>query len=264
MAKYSVKTDKHILYQHSVQSADAEVDFIDRLYKKTYGRAATLFREDFCGTQLISCEWVKMRPKNVAYGIDLHKPTLAWGLKHNISKLPKGAAARVHQVNKNVLEVSAPKMHVIGAFNFSYFIFKERRDLVAYFSAVRKSLAPKGMFVCDAYGGWESQQVMKEKTKIKNFTYIWEQAVYNPINDHTVCHIHFKFKNGTMVKRAFTYDWRLWTLGGVRDALLDAGFAMADVYWEDEDNKGEGTGIYRKRKSAENSPGWNAYMVALP
>lgn len=264
MSKFNHKTDKFILYQAAVQSADCEVEFIDRVYHKEYGTRPTLFREDFCGTQLISCEWVKMRPKNVAYGVDLHKPTLAWGLKHNISRLSKREAARVHQVRQDVRQVMSPKVHLVGAFNFSYFIFKARRDLLAYFTAVRKSLLPKGMFICDAYGGWESQQVMKEKTKLKGFTYIWEQSAYNPINDHTMCHISFKFPNGKMMKRAFTYDWRLWTLGDVQDAMLDAGFSHTEVYWEDEDDNGEGNGVYRVRKKADNSPGWNAYIVAVP
>lgn len=264
MPRYSHKTDKHILYQEAVQSADAEVEFIDRLYRKAYGRPATLFREDFCGTQLISCEWAKLRPRNISYGVDLCRKTLAWGLRHNISRLPERVARRVHQLNKNVLEVTRPKMEIIGAFNFSYFIFKHRCDLLAYFRAVRRSLLPKGLFVCDAYGGWESQQVMKEKTKLKGFTYIWDQAVYNPINDHTVCHIHFKFPNGKMMKRAFTYDWRLWSLGDIQDTMLDAGFRETEVYWEDEDEDGEGTGVYRKRARADNSPGWNAYIVGHP
>ncbi|RIK68897.1 MAG: SAM-dependent methyltransferase [Planctomycetota bacterium] len=264
MPKYTHKTDKFILYQAAVQSPDCEAEFVDRVYWNEYGTRAALFREDFCGTQLISCEWVKLRPKNVAYGVDLHKPTLAWGLKHNISRLPPRQAARVHQVRQDVRHVITPKVHLVGAFNFSYFIFKRRRDLLAYFTAVRKSLLPRGLFVCDAYGGWESQQVIKEKTRLKGFTYVWEQSAYNPINDHTMCHITFKFPNGKSIKRAFTYDWRLWTLGEIQDALIDAGFARTEVYWEDEDKNGDGNGVYRVRKKADNSPGWNAYIVAVP
>lgn len=255
MPRYSKKTDKHVLYQLAVQSADAEADFIDRAYRKAYGSTPTHFREDFCGTQLISCEWARMRPRNVAYGVDLHKATLAWGRRHNIARLSPRERARVHQIHADVRRVTRPKVHIVGAFNYSFFVFKERRDLVTYFKAVRRSLLPRGLFVCDAYGGWESQQVMKERTKIKGFTYVWDQAAYNPVNDHTRCHIHFKFKDGTTMKRAFTYDWRLWTLGEIRDALADAGFSSTSVYWEEDD-------VYRERRRADNSPAWNAYIVA--
>lgn len=263
--KYTARTaDKHELYQKSVQSPEAEVEFVARIYKKHYGATATHLREDFCGTALISCEWARRRRANHAYGVDLHKPTLDYARRHNIARLPDHAAARVHLIRKNVLHVTRPKVHVVGAFNFSYFIFKQRRELVAYFRSVRKSLQPKGLFVLDAYGGWEAQQEMEEKTRLNGFTYIWDQAVYNPTNDHAVCHIHFKFPDGTMLRRAFTYDWRLWSLGAIRDALIDAGFGATDVYWEGTDKNGDGDGVYRKSKKAENTPGWNAYIVALP
>lgn len=265
MPKYTAKTaDKFVLYQNAVQSPEAEVDFMDRLYRKAYGRTAQHFREDFCGTQLISCEWAKLRKENEAWGVDLDQPTLDWGRTHNISKLKPDVAARVHQLHQNVFHVIKPKVEIIGAFNFSYFIFKERRTLVTYFKAVRKSLASEGLFVLDCYGGWESQQVMQEKTKHDGFTYIWDQAAYDPITDHALCHIHFKFPDGTKMKNAFTYDWRLWTLGGIRDCLFDAGFTKTDVYWEGTTKQGEGDGQFRKTKEAENEPGWIAYIAAMP
>jgi len=78
-----------------------------------------------------------------------------------------------------------------------------------------------------------------------------------------VCHINFKLRDGTRMKKAFTYDWRLWTLPEMRELLLDAGFLSADVYvegWDDEED--ESDGIFRKRKYFENQEGWVAYVVA--
>jgi len=256
--------DKHVLYQLSVQSPEAEIDFIDRIYKKTFGKRATHFREDFCGTALICCEWVRRRKENVAYGIDLDEPTLEWGRRNNVIPLNGHGADRVHLIRNDVRHVTEPPVHVVGAFNFSYFLFKELHTLVDYFQQVRRSLPPDGMFILDAYGGWEAQEVMEESTKYKGFTYVWDQAEYNPINDHATCHIHFKFPDGSRMRKAFSYDWRLWTLGGVRDALKLAGFKSSDVFWEGTDKDGEGNGVYRNVKQAENCPGWNAYIVALP
>jgi len=264
MAKYTAKTaDKHELYQKAVQSPEAEVVFVDRVFRRRYGRAPSRFREDFCGTALISCEFVRRRAQNHAYGVDLHKPTQDWGRRHNVSRLSEDAAERVHLIHDDVRNVTRPRVEVVGAFNFSYFIFKERRDLVGYFKAVRSSLDREGLFILDAYGGYEAQQVMEEETKNSGFTYVWDQAAYNPINDHTVCHIHFKFPDGTQMRKAFSYDWRLWTLGSLRDALLDAGFETTEVYWEGSDADGEGNGSYRRQVKAENTPGWNAYIVAV-
>ena len=79
-----------------------------------------------------------------------------------------------------------------------------------------------------------------------------------------LCHIHFRFPDGTEIKKAFTYDWRLWTLAGIKDALADAGFTESDVFWEGTGKDGEGNGIYRRQVKAENTPGWNAYIVATP
>ncbi|HVP13797.1 MAG TPA: class I SAM-dependent methyltransferase [Phycisphaerae bacterium] len=265
MAKYSARTaDKHELYQVAVQSPKEEAAFIDRIYQKAYGRRPTLFREDFCGTALISCAWVRLRRENHAYGVDLHQPTLDWGKDRNVSWLAAHAAARVHLINDNVVNIREPKVHAVGAFNFSYYIFKQLDQLVGYFKGVRESLHEEGLFVLDAYGGYEAQQVMKEVTRYPGFTYIWDQSEYDPISDHTVCHIHFKFPDGTMLRNAFSYDWRLWTLAGIRDALHLAGFRSTEVYWEGTNRHGGGNGVYRKRKKVENFAAWNAYTVARP
>ena len=262
---YTAKTaDKFILYQEAVQAPEAEVAFIDRVYKKLYGRPATLFREDFCGTQLISCAWAKLRAANHAWGVDLDGPTLAWGLEHNIAPLEGGVADRVHQLQQNVFHVIRPRVEIVGAFNFSYFIFKERRALTAYFRAVKKSLVSEGLFVLDCYGGWDSQKVQKERTRYKGFVYIWDQAKYDPVTDHTLCHIHFAFPDGSVMRKAFTYDWRLWTIGGIRDCLYDAGFSHTEVYWEGTTRSGKGNGVYRPAKEAENDPAWVAYITATP
>ncbi len=180
-----------------------------------------------------------------------------------LKMLKPDAAERVHIIHDDVLNVTKPKVNVVGAFNFSYFIFKTFPELVAYFQSVKASLLPKGIFILDAYGGTEAPEPMEEETKYDGFTYIWDQASYNPVNDHTVCHIHFKFPDRTMLRKAFTYDWRLWTLGSIQDALIAAGFKSTEVYWEGTDKDGDGNGVYRLCKKAENSPGWNAYILGL-
>ncbi len=265
MPKYTARTaDPHELYQIAVQSPEAEVAFLDRVYRERYGRPPARFREDFCGTALVSCEFVCTRPNNHATGIDLDGPTLNWGRAHNLARLPAEAARRVDLVQQDVRCVRRPRVQVVGAFNFSYYLFKTFGELVGYFRVARASLEKEGLMVVDAYGGYEAQQVMQERTRHPGFTYVWDQAEYNPINDHTVCHIHFRFPDGTQLRRAFTYDWRLWTLGGIRDAFAAAGFGSTEVYWEGMTRAGFGSGVYRRKGTAENTAGWNAYIVAVP
>ena len=52
------KADKHVLYEDAVQCVEAEIDFVDDTFKKLRNRSARSLREDFCGTNNSSCEWV--------------------------------------------------------------------------------------------------------------------------------------------------------------------------------------------------------------
>ena len=76
-------------------------------------------------------------------------------------------------------------------------------------------------------------------------------------------HIHFKFHDRGGIRRAFTYNWRVWTVPEIREILLEAGFRHAEIYWEGIDRRsGFGNSIFRKAQHAENSPGWIAFFIA--
>ena len=63
--RYSARTaDKYDLYQKAVQSADTDVEFLARVFKSTRGRPALHFREDFCGTGLLSSHWIRQSPRH--------------------------------------------------------------------------------------------------------------------------------------------------------------------------------------------------------
>jgi hypothetical protein len=151
----------------------------------------------------------------------------------------------------------------VAAFNYSYFVFKRRSELVSYFRNTRASLRPGGLFVLDAFGGWEAQAMVTDRTRHNGFTMVWEQERFDPIANDGLFHIHFKFHGGGGIRRAFTYDWRLWGIPEIREALCDAGFEAMDVYWEGIDSEtGEGNGVFRRVEKVTNCPGWIAYLVA--
>lgn len=254
--------DRHDLYQRSVQGPEYEVRFLEKVFKSHTGRKPLHLREDFCGTALLCCEWAKSHPERTALGLDIDRPTLEWGRARNLE--PLGAdASRVRLLEQDVLVPTRRKAEVIGAYNFSYQVFHDRQTLKRYFAAARRSLRDDGLFVLDALGGWESQQVLTERRSVEGgFTYVWEQAEYDPISARFVCHISFEFKDGTRLRRAFTYDWRLYQLAELRDVLLEAGFVAVDAYWESEDEEGRGNGTFRRVVRTTNDPGWNAYLVA--
>jgi cyclopropane fatty-acyl-phospholipid synthase-like methyltransferase len=257
----SAKTaDKHILYQKSVQDADAEVAFIERIFKKLRKRSPVTLREDFCGTALLTATWVKSNPKRRAIGVDIDPHVLEWGHEHNLAPIGEpGDRVTIHC--QDVRDAVPERVEVVGAFNFSYWVFKTRDELRGYFKRVLKGLASDGLFLLDAYGGWESQEPMHEDRPIRGgFTYIWDQSSFDPISHRVVNHIHFHFRDGTKLERAFTYDWRYWTLPELTEVLGEAGFKQIDVYWDM--SKDEDYEDYRPRRSAPNQPGWLAYIVA--
>ena len=265
----------HWLYEASVQNVDTDLDFGKRVYSKHWKRTPLTVREDFCGTAKLAAHWVERNKKNEAWGVDFHQPTLDWGVKYNASDLNKEQKSRLHLICGDVLKAATPKVDLAFALNFSFCVFKQRETLRNYFQRVRKSLNTEGVFVMDIYGGTEAvtekcDDIRKipgfttpDGVKISDFNYIWEQANYNPINHHTTCHIHFKVPCFGTITKAFTYNWRLWTLPELQEILLEAGFSKAEVYLHDFDDEGESDETFRLRKTYENSQGWIAYVVGI-
>jgi SAM-dependent methyltransferase len=255
--------DRHWLYQESVQSPDIHFGFFDRVYRQQNGKLPASLKEDFCGTALLAAEWGERRPTNTALGIDLDAGTLAWGRKHNVAALRPDERERISLRRANVLHVTRPRVDLVVAFNFSYFIFTTRAELRAYFRAARKSLAPGGLFIGDIFGGWESQKPLTERTRYRGYTYLWQLDRYDPVANFARFHIHFKFHDRGGIRRAFTYNWRLWTIPEIREILHEAGFRRVDMYWEGIDRRsGYGNSVFRKVERAENAPGWIAFFVA--
>lgn len=263
--KLAQTADKYDLYLRSVQEPDHEVKMFQRFFKDAFGRPATHLREDFCGTFAICCEWVKNNPERRAVGVDLDPEPLAWGRKHHYAALKPEAQKRVTLLQEDVLKAKTEKVDVVAAQNFSFWIFKTRDLVRGYFQAVHKALRPEGILVMDMMGGPKCHEDEYEETRniTGGFKYVWEHASFDPITHDALFHIHFRFKDGSELEKAFTYDWRLWTLPEVRELLHEAGFSKVDVYWEDTDRKtNRGNGHYRKRDSAPADLAWIAYVVA--
>ncbi|TVO76337.1 class I SAM-dependent methyltransferase [Sedimenticola selenatireducens] len=256
--------DRHQLYELSVQYAASEIEFVDETYKTIRGRKASLLREDFCGTANVCCEWVRQRKSNRAIGVDLDNEVLTWGQDHKITELSMGQRKRVTLVEADVLQVTTESPDIISAMNFSYWLFKERTALKHYFSRVKEALAEGGIFFLDAYGGYDSFRELEEEREINEgeFTYIWEQERYDPVTGGLICHIHFAFPDKSCIKRAFSYDWRLWTLPEIRDLLEEVGFSKVTIYWQGWDEDGEPDGIFVPSTTGEADAGWICYISA--
>jgi hypothetical protein len=193
--------------------------------------------------------------------VDINKEVLAWGKDHNISKLTKMQKARINIVNGDVLTAKIPPVDMVLAMNFSYWVFKSRQDMTNYYRRIHDCLVDDGVLFLDSFGGYEAFREKTESTKCKGYTYIWDQDKYNPITGEGLFHIHFKFNDGSKIRNAFTYDWRVWTLPEITEMLSDTGFKPA-VYWEGTGNNGKGNGVFTRCTKGEADAGWIAYIVA--
>jgi SAM-dependent methyltransferase len=265
------RADKHLLYEKSVQSPEADVEFFEKVYLQNRGRKPLRFREDFCGTGGLSAQWCASDEERTAIGVDLDEPTLAWGRERYIASADVKLGDRMQLRQADVLDGVMPDdgvgADVACAMNFSFCVFKERSALLAYLKAARSTVAPGGLFFMEMYGGTESMTELEDEREVENFTYVWEQVAFNPLNHHTLCHIHFNFPDGSKIQRAFTYDWRVWTLPELRELLLEAGFDKVRIFWEtvdeDEDDPDTltGTGEYEEVTEVENQDSWLVYVV---
>lgn len=264
--------DKYTLYQAAVQSPEVDTAFLARIYRGERGREPLHFREDFCGTGLLSSHWIRRSKRHTAEGFDLDPEPVRWGLIHNFRMSPAALPARlparfwagrylVHLADVRAAGRRPPDVRV--AQNFSYWVFKRRAELLAYFRAARSNLARDGVFVIDLYGGPEAQEERTERRRLSGFTYVWDQVRYWPGTGDYTAHIHFEFRDGTALRKAFRYDWRLWHLGELEEALLEVGFGRVDRYFEGSDESGRGgNGIFRRGVRGENCDSWLAYLVA--
>jgi SAM-dependent methyltransferase len=212
----------------------------------------------------MACAWVEVHPDNRAFGVDIELEPLEWGRKHNVALLTPEQSARLELIQGDVLEDDdLPIPDVISAFNFSYFCFHERAVLRRYFEKSLARLGPEGILVLDLYGGAEAQRIQTETREEDGFDYVWDQDVFDPIQHGVTNYIHFEFSDGSKIRKAFTYHWRLWTIPELRDLLEEVGFGLVEVYWEGtETSSGEGNGIYRPAKKAVDDPAWVTYIVA--
>jgi SAM-dependent methyltransferase len=256
------RVDRHELYERSVQNTDHEFDFLDAEFRRLRGRVAHLLREDFCGTAQMSCEWVRRRRNNRAVGVDIDPAVLQWSREHNLPKLTPSARSRVQLVQSDVRDNPATAVDIVIAMNFSYQIFATREALRGYFAQVRKGLVDDGVFFIDAFGGYDAFREMRERTEHRGFTYIWDQARYDPITGKMLCHIHFAFPDGSRLNKAFSYEWRLWTLPELQELLNEAGYSKVTVYWQGTDRNGEPDGVFKPATEGEADPAWIAFLSA--
>src|SRR5262249_2601703 len=150
-----------------------------------------------------------------------------------------------------------------------------RDALRGYFRAAHRGLARDGLLLLESFGGTEAMDVLTESKTLRgrrdvdgralpNFRYTWEQESFDPVTHRLRAAIHFALPGHRAMRRAFRYDWRMWTLPETRELLGEAGFREAGVYTQTwDDAKGELDGVYRRRTSFPNQESWLAIVVGV-
>ena len=261
--------NKYLYYENSVQTPEEHVKIYGNMYREVRKREPMTLREDFCGTFLISCEWVRSHVKRTAMGMDLDPEPVEYGKRNGFRTLTAQQKKRVNIVLQDVCRPTKQKFDIIGAGNFSFNIFKTREELKKYFKAARESLAKDGIFNIELAGGPGFIQTAKEQKSYRvkeiggKYTYYWDQVSFDPINSHGIYQIHFKTPKGVMHKNCFTYDWRVWSIPELREIMLESGFKSTIVYWETSDKAGDGTGEYVSTTNGDNAYSWIAFVVGI-
>jgi SAM-dependent methyltransferase len=255
--------DRHELYQRAVQSPELDAAFYARWFKRYTGRELRVLREDFCGTAVLACHHVLRHADNRAIGVDMHWPTLAWGRIHNVRKLLDAQQQRrLRLLQRDVLHVRRPLADAILALNFSYSVWKTREQLAAYVKNCFRALRPGGLLFLDAWGGPDVQTQQTDRARHGDFTYLWEQRRFDPISHEIECSIHFEFKDGSKLRDAFVYDWRLWTLPELREVFAEAGFTPVHVLWEGTNRRtGRGNGVFHRKERGDMDEAWISIVV---
>jgi hypothetical protein len=150
-----------------------EIDFVIETWSDLRKRPLRKLREDFSGTCATSCEFVRRGRTNEAWGVDIDADVLEWGRQNRVSKLTPGGQKRVHQVCGDVMKARVPKVDAVLAMNFSYWIFKTREQMRAYFRHVRKTMADDGILFLDAFGGYEAFKELTESRDSGKLTDLW-------------------------------------------------------------------------------------------
>jgi SAM-dependent methyltransferase len=234
----SLKKRRHELYQKSVQNPKREVEFYRKIYRMIFKTIPTNFREDFCGTGRLSCEWVKNNVYNTAVGLDLDEETVKWGIENNINNLPSGSE-RIELIIQNVLVPfdNNKKFDVICSMNYSHYLLSKRKDLIQYFTNVRANIH-KGLFVIDFFGGSHIYEEHQHQNQSDYYEFRNEQI--NILNNILVCTLNFKTKDNKS-ETLFTYPFRIYSLIELKEALEEAGFNKFKIFIKDVSDDEENT-----------------------
>lgn len=102
---------KFLLYQQSVQSPKGDISYLQKFFLLYVGGRLPLhLQEDFCGTALLSTEWLRNDSRRTAVGVDLDLEALEWCIENNMDKVGADGYSRISLFHGNVLQPLEAKL----------------------------------------------------------------------------------------------------------------------------------------------------------
>jgi SAM-dependent methyltransferase len=204
----------------------AEVALLERMWRQGQPKSAAYpatLREDFAGTCSVASAWCMSDPHRQALAVERDLRTLRWAERRHRELLEED---RLYIVLSDVMDFAGPRVDVVCALNFSICEWHTRSDLLAYLRHARRRLNPAGIVVINLYGGPGSERPGTQHRPFlldgRRMQYHWQQRSFDPLTRRAVNAIHFE-KQGPITRNAFRYDWRLWTLPELGEAMHEAG-----------------------------------------
>lgn len=228
------------LYEMSVQNPLIEVTNLLMMHHHVHNNqnqryiAPLILREDFCGTALLCKAWLERNVLHRALGIDWDSSVLDYSKNTHFSNSCDNIRLYCNDVLKHDPEYGP--VDIIASLNYSICYFHTRNSLLLYLSNIIRNnyLNPGGIFVCDLFGGAEyhdlEQPLIQTIRSISNFKYIFEQKNLDILTNRINCSMHFKFRDGSTIKNAFQYDFRMWTFFELKEIFTDAGFTRVYIW----------------------------------
>lgn len=233
--------DRHACYELCVQSPRHVV----ALLRGAHAGEPIVLREDFCGTATVSVRWLaeaKSRGEVArALAIDLDADALA---RAKTLAGQEGVAPELI-CRDCIRDEAVVGADIIFVGNFSIGYIHQRADLITYLRVCKRRIDAGnagfggGIFACDLYGGANAFNLGALERKHPSrgremIHYVWRHEAADPRTGMVRNSISFRvLLDGDVIAempRAFVYEWRLWSLPELTDALREAGFSDVAIY----------------------------------
>ena len=216
-------------YEIAAQAPAHQARFLAALH----GAGANVLAEDFSGPAAIARAWLTLSRDHHAIAVDRDPEPL----DHAADRLTRTHAGamldRLTLLNTDVLSAKY-RADIIAALNFAVCELHSRPELMTYLRHALLRLEARGILVADLYAGASSliPGVTRQtiETDDGSIVYEWEQRDVDPLTGFVTNAMHFTSPDGTPMRDAFVYRWRLWSVPELRDAMREAGFRHTEVH----------------------------------